>query len=53
MARSARRDGYSRRLGVLAMVLVIAAALSVSACGRKNAPVHPEGAEYPKTYPQE
>ncbi len=40
----------SRRL--LTVALLLAAAVSLEACGRKGAPIKPEGAEFPRTYPQ-
>jgi len=33
------------------LVLVAAMAVSLSACGRKGRPIPPEGATYPRTYP--
>ncbi len=38
-----------RRLLILALVLALASPLV--ACGRKGAPVPPEGSEYPRKYP--
>jgi predicted small lipoprotein YifL len=34
------------------VVLVAALAVSVSACGRKGRPIPPEGATYPRSYPE-
>ena len=39
----------TRRLLILALVLALAAPLA--ACGRKGAPMPPEGSEYPRKYP--
>ena len=38
---------------MMAFVLLLTVALTVSGCGRKGPPKHPEGSEYPQTYPQE
>jgi len=45
--------GGPRRGWLLAVAALIAVSIGLSACGRKNAPEYPEGAEYPKTYPVE
>ncbi|MEQ8665531.1 MAG: lipoprotein [Rhodospirillales bacterium] len=37
----------------LIFVLLVAVALGVSGCGRKGPPKHPDGSDYPKSYPQE
>ena len=40
-----------RRLLILALIVALTAPLT--ACGRKSAPVPPEGSEYPRKYPAE
>ena len=40
-----------RRLLILALIVALTAPLA--ACGRKGAPVPPEGSEYPRKYPAE
>ena len=35
----------------LIVLLVLAMAVPVVACGRKSAPEHPPGAEYPRKFP--
>jgi hypothetical protein len=36
---------------LLSLALVVAIALSISACGRKNMPDRPIDSEYPRSYP--
>ena len=42
---------YVRVIVLVSLVVVLAT--SVSACGRKNDPVPPEGSNYPQDYPTE
>ena len=49
---SSHRFGRGRHLAAVFAVM-LALSLGLSACGRKAPPTHPEGAEYPKIYPQE
>lgn len=46
-----RRIGQRRWMLLLVAVLMVT--MSLSACGRKGPPTHPEGSDYPKTFPQE
>jgi hypothetical protein len=38
---------------LLTLALVVATALSISACGRKNMPERPIDSEYPRSYPSQ
>jgi predicted small lipoprotein YifL len=38
---------------LLAALLVLALAGSLAACGKKNAPKHPRGSDFPREYPTE
>ncbi len=38
-------------LRLLILALILALAVPLAACGRKGAPVPPEGSEYPRKYP--
>ena len=42
-----------RKQSLYMIVLLIALALSISACGRKASPAFPDGATYPDEYPTE
>lgn len=44
---------YLDRRWMLLLVAVLTVTVTLSACGRKGPPTHPEGSDYPKTYPQE
>ncbi|MBT3557756.1 MAG: hypothetical protein HN644_12610 [Rhodospirillales bacterium] len=41
------------RKPLILFVLLMALALGLSACGRKNDPMYPSGATYPEEYPTE
>ncbi|MEQ9327794.1 MAG: hypothetical protein RJQ21_10925 [Rhodospirillales bacterium] len=41
-----------RPLRILIMLSIFAGlAFGIAACGKKNAPVHPAGSEFPRKYP--
>jgi hypothetical protein len=48
------RPAFDRRqaLRLFGVAALAAATVGVGACGRKQRPTHPEGTDYPKTYPK-
>jgi hypothetical protein len=48
------RNTVSKVARVMVMLtVVVVLASTVSACGRKNAPIPPDGSTYPQDYPTE
>ncbi|MDP7097136.1 MAG: lipoprotein [Rhodospirillales bacterium] len=36
---------------IVIVMLILALASSLAACGRKSSPEHPKGSDHPRTYP--